>query len=101
MGHRLILDTTANVKRSQNLIKQCAQKVLKAAYFKAHVCLPQHLRDHIPAEIHQALFTKSHDKKLLGKEQRHLHSRILTNALLDDVLPVLKDDPRFPERADD
>ena len=38
---------------------------------------------------------------MLGKEQRHLHSRILTNALFDDVLPVLKDDPRFPERADD
>jgi hypothetical protein len=37
---------------------------------------------------------------MLARERRHLHYPIITSALLDDVLPTLKDDPWFPERVD-
>ncbi|PVH69504.1 hypothetical protein DL98DRAFT_541557 [Cadophora sp. DSE1049] len=74
---------TPDLNRSREIFWKWAQKILKV----------EDLRKQIPNDFLDAVYTPATLKKLLAKEQKHLHYRILNQKLLDQIIP------RWTERS--
>ena len=87
-------------KRCQQLLLAYATKLTKATYFKKHICRQEDIENHIPFDkILQVYDSKTWTNKL-DAIQKHLHERILSSALVDDIMiGEWRKRPTYPKRT--
>jgi hypothetical protein len=80
------LDISGDKARCKTLLLEYAQKLLKAIYFTKHLCQHEDIESHIPLDKVLEVYDKRKWEDALNDVQKKLHERILTTALLDQII---------------